>query len=64
MASLDPDRRRLVPNTSEVLVLVAAQRGLVVRSVSRSASRALSCNPVAVLDSVPTLVPLISNPIA
>ena len=53
MASPDPDRRRLVPNTSEVLVLAAAQRGLVVRSASYSASSALHCNPVGVLDSIP-----------
>ena len=64
MASPDPDRRRLVPNTSEVLVLTAAQRGLVVRSVSRLASGALCCNPVAVLDSVSLLVSLMCNPIA
>ena len=64
MASPDPDRRRLVPNTSEVLVLMAAQRGLVLRSASYSASGALNCNSVAVLDSIPKLVPLICNPIA
>ena len=64
MASPDPDRRRLVPNTSEVLVLTVAQRGLVVRSASYSASGALNCNPVAVLDSIPKLVLLICNPIA